>query len=262
MPLTRERIRHDLVRRTLRVLRTAPVTSHIVRVTLCDAGLDGTGLDGFSAPGPADHVKVFFPGGRAGEAAARDYTPAAFRPATDDRAAELDLDFVLHGDEGPASAWAAQAGPGDELVVAGPRGSHLAPAGVSRIVLVVDETAFPAAARWLLAAGDEVPVDVLAWPQSSEAERYFDGRLPAQASVSVFSPDELEDALRSVTVAAPVDDSVFFFLAGEATTLVPLRRHLRRELGLPADQVQASGYWKRGVAGLDHHAPVDPGDPD
>jgi NADPH-dependent ferric siderophore reductase len=51
-------------------------------------------------------------------------------------------------------------------------------------------------------------------------------------------------------------------MAGEATMLAPLRRYLRRELGLPAEQVSASGYWKRGIVNLDHHAPLDPSDPD
>jgi len=249
MALTRERVRHELVRRTLQVTRVTPLTDRLIRITLA-----GAELDGFAAPGPADHVKLFFPSGES-----RDYTPAAFHPATDGNAAELDLDFVLHGDEGPASAWAAHATPGDELVVAGPRGSQLAPTGVSRIVLVVDETAFPAAARWLIAAGDDVPVDVLAWPRDAGADAYFAEHLPAQASVSTFAADELDEALRGLE---PFDEGTFLFLAGEATTLVPLRRHLRRELELPAEQVQVSGYWKSGVAGLDHHAPVDPSDPD
>lgn len=52
----------------------------------------------------------------------------------------------------------------------------------------------------------------------------------------------------------------FFFLAGEATSLIPLRRYLRRELGLPKEQVEVHGYWKRGVVALDHHAPLDPND--
>jgi NADPH-dependent ferric siderophore reductase len=249
MALTRERVRHELVRRTLQVARVTPLTDRLTRITLT-----GPELEGFAAPGPADHVKLFFPGGES-----RDYTPAAFRPADHDTSAELDIDFVLHGDEGPASTWAGRAAVGDELVVAGPRGSHLSPSGVSRIVIVVDETAFPAAGRWLIAAGDDVPVDVLAWPRGSAPETYFEGRVPAQASVSTFSADELEGAVRSL---APFDESVFFFLAGEATTLIPVRRYLRRELGLPSEQVQASGYWKRGTAGLDHHAPVDPSDPD
>ena len=45
-------------------------------------------------------------------------------------------------------------------------------------------------------------------------------------------------------------------------TRMPLRRYLRRELGLPKAQVDAHGYWKRGTAGHDHHAPIDETDPD
>ena len=29
-----------------------------------------------------------------------------------------------------------------------------------------------------------------------------------------------------------------------------------------AEQVSANGYWKRGIVNFDHHAPVDPSDPD
>lgn len=249
MALTRERISHELARRTLTVLRTRTLSPTMVRVTL-----GGPELEGFAAPGPADHVKLFFPGSES-----RDYTPAAFRPAGADHEATLDIDFVVHGDDGPASRWAARAVIGDELVVAGPRGSQLAPDGLTRLVLVVDETAYPAASRWLQAAGDTLPVDVLTWPTDASADAYFDAGLPAQASVTAFEADELEDGLRSLE---PFDGTTFFFLAGEASALVPLRRYLRRELELPAEQVQVSGYWKRGVAGLDHHAPVDPSDPD
>ncbi|MFC4242532.1 siderophore-interacting protein [Gryllotalpicola reticulitermitis] len=249
MAFTRERIRHDLTRRTLTVVRTTPLTARITRITLT-----GPELDGFTAPGPADHVKLFFPNGDS-----RDYTPAAFHPANDEHPDELDLDFVLHGDEGPATVWATGAQPGDELVVAGPRGSQLAPQGVNRLVIVVDETAFPAAARWLEAAGDQLPVDVLAWPLDSAPEEYFGTRVPERAAVTPYAPSELMTALRAL---APFDDQTFFFLAGEATTLAPLRRYLRRELELPPEQVQASGYWRYGAAGLDHHAPIDPSDPD
>ena len=60
----------------------------------------------------------------------------------------------------------------------------------------------------------------------------------------------------------PIAPTAVVFLAGEASDLVPLRRHLRRERSLPASQVDAQGYWKRGVANHDHHAPLDPSDPD
>ena len=262
--LSRRHVRHELVQRHLTVARVRAVTARIVRVTL-------TGdLGGFAADGPADHLKVFFPDPATGAIATpgfarggiglsapgtvtgRDYTPLDARP--DD--GELDLDFVLHGDGGPASAWAGHATPGDRLVVAGPKSSKLVPDGLTGLVLVVDETAFPAAARWLRLTTPDVPVTVLL-DATDEDAGYFDG-LPGTGRATFHTGVELEATLRSL----PIEPGTFVFLAGEATTLVPLRRYLRRELLLGPEQVVASGYWKRGVAGLDHHAPVDPDDPD
>jgi NADPH-dependent ferric siderophore reductase len=263
--LTRRHVRHDLVQRHLTVAAVRQVTSRIVRVTL-------TGdLAGFTADGPTDHVKVFFPDPSTGRIAtpgfhvgglglsapgaviSRDYTPLQHGGS------ELDLDFVVHDDGGPASTWASGAAVGDPLIVAGPKSSKLVPDGLTSLVLVVDETAFPAAARWLRLTPPEVPVTVLldAHDELGDALQYFVG-LPGVERATVRAGVDLEATLRSL----PIDTGTVVFLAGEATTLIPLRRYLRRELGLGKDQVIASGYWKRGVAGLDHHAPVDPDDPD
>ena len=263
--LSQRRERRDLVVRRLTVAAVRPVTEHIVRVTLT-----GDELAGFVATGPADHVKLLFPdpasgaavpgpGGAPGSgdaprpAISRDYTPLDFRP----EAGELDIDVVLHGDAGPASAWASRAQAGDLLTVAGPRGSRLVPDGLGTLVLVVDESAFPAASRWLRMTPAGVPVTVLADADQASTSSYFAGVPGADRARFVVGGDR-EAALRAV----PIDARTSVFLAGEATALVPLRRYLRRELGLPAEQVRASGYWRRGVAGLDHHAPVDPDDPD
>ena len=263
--LTRLQVRHELRQRRLTVAAVRPITSRIVRVTLTGE------LDGFAAEGPTDHLKVFFPDPATGQIAtpgfhagglglsapgavvSRDYTPADHRPG------ELDLDMVLHGDAGPASAWASRATVGDPLVVAGPKTSKLVPDGLTGLVLVVDESAFPTAARWLRLTPPDVPVALLldAPGAPDDAARYFDGVAGAERA-TIRAGIDLEAALR----ALPIDPGTVVVLAGEATTLVPLRRYLRRELGLPAQQVIASGYWRRGVAGLDHHAPIDPTDPD
>lgn len=67
---------------------------------------------------------------------------------------EVDIDFVLHGDEGPASRWAATAAPGDTIILCGPNRPHGGPyggtgfkpaEGTDRFLLVADETAVPAA---------------------------------------------------------------------------------------------------------------------
>ncbi|GAA0528942.1 hypothetical protein GCM10011581_30810 [Saccharopolyspora subtropica] len=85
----------------------------------------------------------------------RTYTVRAFRP----QAAELDVDFVLHGGPGghggPASSWAAAAAPGDRVGLLGPDrpgtgrmwGCEWAPPpSAERLVLAGDETAVPAVA--------------------------------------------------------------------------------------------------------------------
>jgi NADPH-dependent ferric siderophore reductase len=262
--------------RHLVVDRVTPLTPTLTRVTLV-----GSELAGFASDGPTDHVKVFFadpatgiltlpeltPAGirrpESGTIVSRDYTPRAFRPATADAPDELDLDFVLHGIDGPASAWAASATPGDTLVVAGPRGSRLAPTGIARVVLMADETALPAFSRWLELLAPEVEITALLDVADASVPAYLSDELRLRADIVWLyrenGPDQLLAALRGL---GPIDDETFVFGAGEASALIPVRQYLRRELGLPAEQVALSGYWKRGVANLDHHAPLDPSDPD
>lgn len=271
---SRDRVRHELAVRRIRVLRTEDVAAGMRRVTF-----GGDDLAGFAAEGPADHVKLFLPDPETGiltvpqagkfrepspdgaRVIVRDYTPLAFRPAGAN-GPELDIDFVLHGDHGVAAAWAAQAKPGDELAIGGPRGSALVPTGIESLVLVADESALPAAARWLRALGDDIPVTALFAAADPDTARYFADASSATRQLRWFTGVDrhahLEDALRG----APIDEGTYLFLAGEATALIPLRRHLRRELGLPKSQVEVHGYWKQGIAALDHHAPLDPSDPD
>ena len=81
---------------------------------------------------------------------------------------EVDIDFVLHGETGPASTWATHAKPGDKLQITAPNAAHTGdpggyewkpPAGLKRLLLIADETALPAAAGILeqLAASPEPP---------------------------------------------------------------------------------------------------------
>ncbi|MEO6114927.1 MAG: siderophore-interacting protein [Pseudolysinimonas sp.] len=271
MAFSREHVRHPLVVRRLRVSAVHRVVPSIVRVTLT-----GPELTGFASVGPSDHMKVFFPDpqtglltlpevgadgmmqrGTEGVVISRDYTPRAVRPG------ELDIDLVVHGSDAPASAWAELAKVGDELGIGGPRGSRLVPEGVERLLVIADETALPATGRWLDLLPAEVPVTALFHVADETVESYFDsaaaGRMDAEWITHADGHTQLEESLRSL---GRIDKGTFVFLAGEADILVPLRRYLRHELFLPADQISASGYWRRGIVNLDHHAPLDPSDPD
>jgi len=84
-----------------------------------------------------------------------------------------------------------------------------------------------------------------------------------EAEVLAATPQVLEPHhdLLEVVRTQDVDDDTFVWAAGEASALVPVRRHLK-EQGLPKTNRSLHGYWKRGDAGFDHHAPLDPADPD
>jgi NADPH-dependent ferric siderophore reductase len=272
----RERVMHELKRRMLKVVRVEDVAARMRRITLA-----GSDLDGFVTRGPGDHVKVFFPDpatgelvetewkdGRpqavgAGEVISRDYTPYAYR-AEGPQGPELDLDFVLHGDGGlggPASAWAAQASPGDQVRLGGPRGSLLPPTDVDAAILVADESALPSVARWLdVLAG--VPVIGLFSVEDPATATYLASHESAERDLRWFSGADRDEQVAEALRGLEISEGTFLFLAGEANSLVPLRRYLRRELGLGKNQVEVRGYWKRGTVALDHHAPIDPADPE
>lgn len=95
----------------------------------------------------------------------RTYTIRALRAEQE----EVDVEFVLHGENGPASAWATHARIGDRLQLAAPNRQYgddpggyewKPPAGVRHILLIADETALPAVAGILeeLAGEAEPPV--------------------------------------------------------------------------------------------------------
>ncbi len=49
----------------------------------------------------------------------------------------------------------------------------------------------------------------------------------------------------------------FTWVGGEATTLRSMRRYLVREREVNPELASFSGHWKRGVAGHDHHEPIE-----
>ncbi|MEN3284792.1 MAG: hypothetical protein V7607_5932 [Solirubrobacteraceae bacterium] len=264
---TVERVRHAISFRLLEVVDREDLTPHLRRITLA-----GEDLADFASAAPDDHIKLFFAaepdgppivptlGARGVEfppdqprPASRDYTPRRF----DADAGRLVVDFVLHGD-GPAASWAAAAGPGSQIVQAGPRGSRVFSADFDWYLLAGDETALPAIARRL----EELPPDarVIVVAEVADAAEELDLQSPAAVELTWLHRGDrepgttslLEDAVREL--ALPPGDG-FAWAATEADTARSLRRHLREERGLPREWTRITGYWRRGVA--DHHDQPD-----
>ncbi|MHC6224839.1 siderophore-interacting protein [Pseudomonas sp. X10] len=92
----------------------------------------------------------------------RTYTIRALRR----EALEVDVDFVLHGVNGPASTWATYAQVGDRLQIVAPNQAYQGdpggyewkpPSAVRKVLLVGDETALPAIAGILETLARERP---------------------------------------------------------------------------------------------------------
>lgn len=259
------RVRHELKRRRVRVQKVTQLTPHMVRVTF-----HGADLADFPSLGFDDHIKLilprmengtakfpdFAPDGRTpvpggAPAIMRDYTPRAFDPS----ALTLDVDFALH-EGGPATAWALQAQPGQEMMIGGPKGSFLVPDDFDWYLLMGDETALPAIGRRLGALPPHATTLIFIEVETAEDAQPFalnprthlvwlhrDGR-------EAGTTDLLEQALEGT--ALPKGDG-HCWIACETQAAKRLRQALVAR-GQPGAWIRASGYWKRGAASFhDEH---------
>ncbi|SKB09472.1 siderophore-interacting protein [Aeromicrobium choanae] len=258
---------HPIVLRQAEVTRVVDVSPNLRRLTLAGPDLaegimgEGFARPAFSSTGFDDHVKMVVPPAdgdlpRAGTQEerrfawnpevlefTRDYTVRAWDPAV----GTFDVEVVRH-DHGLAAEWAFRATPGDAIAFAGPKSCAGVNHDVDWHLVAGDETALPAVARWL----EEAPEDVRGHAiveVPSEADR-LDLPRPAgvtlewlvRGEVPAGHSRQLDAAVRRFT---PPSGRGFAWIAGEAMTIAPLRRYLRNELGLPKEDVEVVGYWRR-----------------
>ncbi|MGW4894989.1 siderophore-interacting protein [Kitasatospora sp. NPDC004240] len=222
----RPRPSHDVT-----VSAVTPLTSTLVRLTL-----HGPTLDALALEHPTQWAKLEIPDGTR-----RAYTIRHHRPA----AHEVDVDVVLHGN-GPAALWAATARPGARARLGDPRGRFTPVPPGHRLLLAADESALPAALTVL----EDLPPDVRAHAWFEVADPADTLPLPAGVDVTWLArtPDRPKGQLLATTVrhsTRPLDSA---WIAGEATAVAALRRHLLDDLGILREHVRAKGYWKLGEA--------------
>ncbi|MEE1741808.1 siderophore-interacting protein [Streptomyces sp. BE147] len=155
------------------------------------------------------------------------------------------VDFVLHGDDGPAARWGSAARPGDVLGMVGPSAAYARPLPASDwLLLAGDETALPAMATLLEALPDGTRA--LAYVEVADAAEEQDLAPAAGSEVRWVHRDRGGSLLRAVRAARlPGDGAGAAWLAGEAGAVRELRRHLVEERQLPKEAVEFSGYWRR-----------------
>lgn len=230
----------------------------MVRVTF-----SGPELDDFPAGREGANCKIMLPSsdqsredfaaqlaGAGPKPTTRTYTVRHFRRTP----AELDIDFVVHGDQGPASRWARRAGPGDFCGFAGPGTVKVEQFEADWYLLAADMSALPVAAATL----EAMPADakgVAVFEIVSEADRQ---QIAAPAGIDMHwlvQPDP--------HVASPAQEKfirgldwppgrVQTCIAGESGVIRSLRAFLRQEKALPRSDTYISGYWKIGLIEDEH----------
>jgi NADPH-dependent ferric siderophore reductase len=171
------------------------------------------------------------------------YTVRAWRPER----AELDMLFVLHGDAGPASAWAHRARPGDPVALWGPRSAYHPPPGTDWYLLVADETGLPAVANILESLPEGTVARVFA-EVAGEAERQD---LPTSPTFEVTwlhrdgAPAGTTTLLADAVRAMPWPGGTpYVWGGGESRAMTAVRKHVRGSIGLPRESVSLVGYWR------------------
>lgn len=162
---------------------------------------------------------------------------------------EIWIDFVVHGDEGPASAWAMDAKPGDALGVMMKRGKRELYSPVENYVLVGDATAIPVISAIL----EDLPATAKGVAILETYDENEEIRIETKAAVEIIwihnSNPQKGSKIASLLKAQKLPQTNrFAYVAAEFSTVKEIRNYLRKEQSWSRDELYAYSYWKSGVA--------------
>ncbi len=218
------------------------VTPHMKRITV-----DGSLLPAFRPALPAQWLKVFVPADDGQAVTGRAYTVRHFDPISK----KLELDFVLHGDNGPVSAWAARVKPGDpfEISATHPRSGFAIQSSTERYLLFGDETALPAIGGILEALPAHARADVFAEVDDADDEQTIDTVAAVNFNWLHRNGDRRSVSgllLDAANALARPDENTVIWIAAESSIVKSLRTHALSDWGADRRRLHAAGYWKRG----------------
>lgn len=190
------------------------------------------------------YLKINFPQRNTDASKARSYTIRE----VDTKNHYVTIDFVCHGVDGPASAWAAQAQKGDNIIAFGPGPNKLVDVKKDWFFIVGDMTSLPAIAVNLktLPANAKGYVIIEIEDPSDKQQLQKPDALELEW---VVNPDPNASAaiMRDKTAARPwLDGTPSVWIAAEFTVARTLRTFLQSERGITKEQYYISSYWKLG----------------
>lgn len=243
--------------RVLTVKHAWLLTPNMIRVTFA-----GPELDDFPEGREGGNCKLLIPQPEETRAdfenRLRSGSPVTKRTYTvrryDAEKQELSIDFVAHGDEGPASRWASSAGPGDFLGFAGPSAPKVTTFEADWYLVAADPSAIPVAAATLEAMPRDAKGVAIFEVTSAEDEQEIDAPKGVELHWLVHpNPHQRSMAQEHLirTLKWP-DGRVQTCIAGESGVIRALRAFLHQEKQLHRADTYISGYWKIGLVEDEH----------
>ncbi len=167
---------------------------------------------------------------------------------------ELDIDFVAHGDNGPASRWASHAKPGDFLGFAGPSQPKMTSFDADWYLVAADPSALPIAATALEAMPRDAKGVAVFEVTAAEDVQVIDAPAGIDMNWLVHSDpskpsNQQEQFIRSMDWP---EGRVQTCIAGESSVVRQLRAFLHQEKHVPRTDTYISGYWKIGLVEDEH----------
>lgn len=258
VPERRER-RPERPQIVLEVLERIRLTPHLVRIVAGGPGIAAVADNGFTDA----YTKMIFAPAQAGLTppydmeVLRDKLPIELLPSRrtysirrfDLAAGQIWIDFVTHGDDGIAGPWAANAQPGDPVVLGGIGGGYAPDATADWHLLVGDESALPAIA----AALEAMPADAtgVAFIEVQNQSEQLEVTAPAGIDVRWLHRGDSEAGTTSLLADAVQEmdwraGRVQVFAHGERGAMKMLRPHLTQERGVERADLSLSAYWAHG----------------
>lgn len=161
---------------------------------------------------------------------------------------EIWIDFVVHGEDSPASGWAIKAKAGDALGLMMKRNSKPIVPKVDNYVLLGDATALPVLGSILESLPSLANGQCLIEVHGVDDEQ----RLANPANLAVrwlHNPhpetgSQLVDMVKKLSLPP---NNRFVYVAGEFASIKAIRAYLK-EVGFAKHEFFASSYWKAGMA--------------
>ncbi|MDK3019619.1 siderophore-interacting protein [Pseudodonghicola flavimaris] len=243
--------------RVVTVADTQRISPNMIRLTLTAPELANVplGCEGANCkillPEPGEAREAFAARLSEGQRpVTRTYTVRYWRPEL----LEMDVDFVDHGDGGPASAFARAAEPGDFCALAGPGPAKITDFVADWYLVAADMSALPVAAAVLEAMPRDakgIAIFEITSPedrQEIDAPEGIEQHWLLQPDPHVPSTVQ-EEMIRELDWPA---GRVQTCIAGESGVIKALRGFLHQEKGLDRGDTYISGYWKIGLVEDEH----------